>query len=90
MSGVHVMFRGTQEDMDFTELFPEDRYEALGIAAGTNVTPQSVSTDQIKMALAQKFDVGTGEFADHYVEVSKNGNITVRANTPFGLNVMLG
>lgn len=84
MSDVHVMYRGRQDDFDFTDLFSEDRYEALGIVPGTNVTSQSVSTDQIKMALAQKYDVGTGEFADHHIEVAKNGNITVRANTPFG------
>jgi len=36
------------------------------------------------MALAQHYDVGVGEFSDHKVEINKNGNITVRADTVFG------
>jgi hypothetical protein len=84
MSDIHVMFRGRQDDFDFGELFPAERYEALGIADGTDVTSRSVSDTQIRMALAQKYDVGTNEFADHKIETSSNGNITVRANTPFG------
>lgn len=84
MSDVHVMFRGRQEDFPFDALFPTDRYEALGITDGAIVGPATVSQSQIRMALAQKFDVGMNEFEDHYIETSPNGNITVRANTPFG------
>lgn len=84
MSDIHVMFRGRQDDFAFEELFSEDRYEGLGIAPGAIVTPTTVSTEQIKMALSQHYDVGLNELSDHKVEVSSNGNITVRANTVFG------
>lgn len=84
MSDVHVMYRGSQDDFLFDELFPEDRYEALGIEPGSEVLPSTVSVSQVKMALAQHYDVGMGEFNDHKVEINSNGNITVRANTPFG------
>lgn len=84
MSDVHVMFRGRQEDLPFDNLFPTERYEALGITSGTTVLPSTVSESQIRMALAQRFDVGVGEFQDHFIEINPNGNITVRQNTPFG------
>jgi hypothetical protein len=86
MSDIHVMFRGRQDDLKFDDLFSQDRFDALGITEGTVLTPSSVNQDQIRMALAQKYDVGLDEFKDHAIEVSANGNITVRANTPFGEN----
>lgn len=84
MSDVHVMYQGQQDDFSFEELFPEDRYEAIGIDTDTVVTPKSVNDTQIRAALAQKYDVGLNEFNDHHIEINPNGNITVRANTPFG------
>lgn len=84
MSDVHVMYRGSQDDFSFDELFPEDRYEAIGIDTDTVVSPQTVNQTQIRAALAQHYDVGLNEFNDHHIEINKNGNITVRANTPFG------
>lgn len=84
MQDIHVMFRGRQDDLKFSDLFSQDRFEALGITIGTVITPSSVNHDQIRMALAQKYDVGMDEFRDHAIEISSNGNITVRANTPFG------
>lgn len=84
MSDVHVMYRGRQDDFPFDSLFPNERYEALGIAEGATVLPSTVNESQIRMALAQKYDVGMNEFNDHFIEINPNGNITVRANTPFG------
>jgi hypothetical protein len=87
MSGVHVMIRGRQEDLSFEELFPVERHEALGIPSGTAVLPSTVTEVQIRMALAQKYDVGIGEFSESFIEINPNGNITVRPNTPFGRSV---
>lgn len=84
MANVHVQFRGQQQDISFEELFSGDRYEALGINTDTVASPQSVSDTQIRMALAQKFDVGVGEFQDLFIEKNPNGNITVRPNAVFG------
>jgi len=84
MLEVHVVFRGEQKDFSFEQLFPAERYAALGIQEGTLVAPNSVTDQQICMALAQVFDVGLQEFSDHYIDKSSNGNITVRQNTPFG------
>lgn len=84
MSIVHVMFRGNTNDIKFENLFPEERYEALNIAVGVTPTSSSVNQDQIRMALAQHYDVGLDEFSDHHIEINSNGNITVRANTTFG------
>jgi len=84
MSVVHVMFRGNTDDFIFEDLFPAERYEQLGIAANITPTPSTVTQDQIVMALAQYYDVGIGEFVDHKIEINKNGNITVRADTVFG------
>jgi len=78
------MFRGNTDDFVFEDLFPVERYQQLGIVEGTTPTPSTVSQDQIVMALAQHYDVGVGEFSDHKVEINKNGNITVRADTVFG------
>lgn len=84
MSEVHVMYRGKQEDLSFGDLFPVERYEAIGIAPGTEVVPSNVTDNQIRAALAQYYDVGLNEFSDQYIEKNPNGNITIRANTPFG------
>jgi hypothetical protein len=84
MSDVHVMYKGRQDDFSFDELFPEERLGAIGVQEGATVLPSTVTVTQIRMALAQKYDVGEREFSDHFIEISQNGNITVRANTPFG------
>ena len=84
MSDVHVMFRGNTDDFNFEDLFPEERYEQLGIEAGATPAPSNVNQDQIRMALAQHYDCGLDEFSDHHIEINSNGNITVRANTTFG------
>ena len=84
MSEVHVMYQGKQEDISFEDLFPAERYEAIGIAPGTEVIPSNVTDNQIRAALAQYYDVGLNEFSDQYIEKNPNGNITIRANTPFG------
>lgn len=84
MSDVHVMYKGKTDDFSFEDLFPVERLSALGIAEGTTVLPSTVTESQIRMALAQKYDVGEAEFRDHAIEINPNGNITVRADTPFG------
>jgi len=78
------MFRGSQEDFDFDILFSRERLSLIGYNSDTPINPNNVTVDQVKMALAQNYDVGITEFQDHHVDISKNGNITVRANTPFG------
>jgi hypothetical protein len=50
------------------------------------VSASNLNEDQIKAALSQHFDVGLGEFEDHYVEINPNGNITVRPNTTYGVS----
>ena len=84
MAKIHVVYDGRTQDLEFTELFPRDRYEALGIEGREEVSVETVNQQQVKTALAQHFDVGIDEFEDHYVEMNPNGNITVRPNTTFG------
>jgi len=81
---VHVVYDGRTEDYTFEDLFPQDRFANIGIAAGTIPSSTTLTADQVKMALAQHLDVGIGEFADHFVETNPNGNITVRPNSGFG------
>lgn len=80
---VHVKYEGSQ-DIEFEELFPQERLASLGVAEGVAPTPQSVTQQQIKLALAQHFDKGAGEFDAFYVEINPNGNITVRPEATFG------
>lgn len=85
MSSVHVAsYGGRSYDFTFGELFPEDRFKNIGIPEGTIVTQATLTVDNVKVALAQHFDVGLTEFRDYYVEMNPNGNITVRPNTTFG------
>ena len=85
MSSIHVVYDGQTKDLTFDELFPADRLASIGIPDGTDVAASTVNQQQVKMALAQHFDVGLGEFEDHFVEINLNGNVTVRPNTPFGV-----
>jgi hypothetical protein len=84
MSLVHCTFRGNQHDYNFEDIFPVERYAAIGIPEGMDVTPSTISEEMVKTALAQKLDVGVGEFSDSHVEINSNGNITVRPNAVFG------
>ena len=81
---VHVVYDGRTEDLSFADVFPADRLAAIGIPEGTVPTVQNLNSDQVKNALAQHYDVGRGEFQDHFVEINPNGNITVRPSTGFG------
>jgi hypothetical protein len=81
---VHVKYEGRSEDIEFDALFAQDRLASIGIPAGVVPTPQSVTQQQIKVALAQHFDRGLTEFDEMYVEVNPNGNITVRPEAVFG------
>lgn len=81
---VYVKYEGRSEDIEFDVLFPQDRRVSLGVAEGVDPTPQTVTQQQIRMALAQHFDRGLTEFDDMYVEVNPNGNITVRPEATFG------
>jgi hypothetical protein len=84
MAKVHVVYNGRSEDLDFDTVFPPNRFANIGIPEGTVPSVNTLTTEQVKTALAQHFDVGLGEFADHFVEMNPNGNITVRMNTTFG------
>lgn len=80
MSKIHVVYNGNNE-LEFDEVFRPDRAESMGIQ---NLTPSTLNHDQIKQALAYYYDVDRSEFEDHYVEISSNGNITVRPNAKWG------
>jgi len=84
MSKVHVVYSGRNEDLEFDQVFPAERLAAIGIQEGTVVNASNITEDQVKTALAQYYDVGLGEFEDHYVEINPNGNVTVRPNATFG------
>lgn len=84
MAKVHVVYNGRNDDLDFDAVFPQERYGNIGIPEGTIPSVNTLNTEQVKTALAQHYDVGLGEFADHFVEMNPNGNITVRPNTVFG------
>jgi hypothetical protein len=81
---VHVVYDGKNLDLTFTELFPPERLRGIGIPEGVEANAGTLNQTQVRTALAQHFDVGIGEFNDHHVEFSENGNITVRPNTVFG------
>jgi hypothetical protein len=84
MAGVHVVYNGRNEDITFEQLFTPERRAGVGIADGIVLSSSNVTEDQVKRALSQYYDVGVGEFDDHFVELNPNGNVTVRPNTPFG------
>jgi len=84
MAKVHVVYNGRNDDLTFEEVFPQDRFANIGIPEGTVPSTATLTSDQVKTALAQHYDVGLGEFADHFVEMNPNGNVTVRPNSGFG------
>ena len=84
MSSIHVIYNGRNDDIGMEQLFTEDRREVIGLAEGTALVASNLVEGQIKQALALYYDVGVGEFGDHFVEINPNGNITVRPSTPFG------
>lgn len=81
MSKVHVVYDGRNQDLDFDQVFPADRYQNL---TGSERVASGMTPQQVKEALARFFDASIDEFQDHYVEINPNGNITVRPNTTFG------
>jgi len=81
---VHVKYEGRSEDIEFGTLFQQDRLAGMGIPEGAMPTPQTVTQQQMRVALAQHFDKGIDEFNDFYVEINPNGNITVRPEAGFG------
>jgi hypothetical protein len=85
MAKIHVVYNGRNEDLDFETLFPQARFANIGIPEGTVPSVNTLTSEQVKTAMAQHYDVGLGEFADHFVEMNPNGNITVRPNTTFGV-----
>jgi len=82
---VHVKYEGRSDDIEFGDLFPQDRLASMGFAEGAAPTPQTVTQQQIRIALAQHYDRGVNEFDPFYVEVNPNGNITVRPEATFGV-----
>jgi hypothetical protein len=85
MSDVHVVYNGRNDDLTFDQVFTPERRVSVGIAEGTVLSSSNVTEDQMKRALSQYYDVGVGEFNDHFVELNPNGNVTVRPSTPFGM-----
>jgi hypothetical protein len=84
MSTIHVRYDGESHDLDFESLFTEDRLASIGVASVSDVNSNTVTSDNVKTAVSQHFDVGVGEFEDYQVEFHKNGNITVRPDAVFG------
>lgn len=87
MSKVHVIYNGTH-DLDFSQVFPPERFANIGISEGVEVSSSTLTEAQVKTALAQHFDVGINEFRDHFVSFDPTGNITVRPDAEFGGNSM--
>lgn len=85
MADVHVVYNGRNDDLTFDQVFTPERRASVGIAEGTVLSSSNVTEDQMKRALSQYYDVGVGEFNDHFVELNPNGNVTVRPSTPFGM-----
>jgi len=81
---IHVKYEGRSDAIEFDSLFPAERYVSIGIAPGTTPTPQTVTDAQVRIALAQHYDVGLDEFEEHFIEINPNGNITVRPEAVFG------
>ena len=84
MSTIHVRYDGASHDLDFESLFTPDRLASIGVASVDDVNTNTVTSDNVKTAVAQHFDVAVGEFEDYQVEFSKNGNMTVRPDASFG------
>jgi predicted nucleotidyltransferase len=85
MADVHVVYNGRNDDLSFDQLFTPERRASTGVAEGLVISSSNVTEDQVKRALSQYYDVGVGEFQDHFVELNPNGNVTVRPSTPFGI-----
>jgi len=81
MSTVHVRYSGNSQDIDFDDMFAQDRLASIGI---TDANPGRLSSDNVKNAVANFLDVSLAEFNDYEVEFNKNGNITVRPSAVFG------
>jgi len=81
---VHVRYDGQSHDIPFSNMFPQDRYSALGIPEGTQITAGGLGTDIVRTALAQYFDKEVNEFSDYIIEPHENGNMTVRPKATFG------
>lgn len=84
MASVHIRYSGRTQEVDFENVFPEDRLAAIGIAHTVQVNSRNVSADNVKTAVAQYLDIGLGELDGYEVEFHKNGNITVRPDAVFG------
>lgn len=83
-SMVHVKYEGRSEDIGFEDLFQPSDYQTIGILADTKPTPQNVTPAQYHMALAIYFDRPLSEFQEMHIDVSPNGNVTVRPQAVFG------
>jgi hypothetical protein len=81
---IHVVYDGRKEDLTFEQLFPADRLQSMGIAEGAQINANTLNQENVRMALAQHYDVGINEFEDHHIEFQSNGNIVVRPETTFG------
>ena len=85
MSTVHVIYDGNTQEIELEDLVPMEDRAGLDIAEDAELTSGSLSSDQIKRALANHFDKPLDEFNELIVENHKNGNITVRPNATFGI-----
>jgi hypothetical protein len=77
------MFDGRTSTFDFDVLFSPDRLAGIGIEPGSIVSPETVTPEQIKTAIAMEMDVGRGMFNSYTVSVYE-GKISVRPEAVFG------
>jgi hypothetical protein len=82
MAQIYVKYNGRQDTLDFDDVFTPQRIEALGLR--TPVSPSSLNAEIVRTAIAQKYDVNVSEFADQYIEINPNGNITIRPESGWG------
>lgn len=85
MATVHIYYDGNSDDVELTDLIPNEDREGLGIPADAELDPNKLNADQIKQAMANHYDKPVEEFAELLVEHHKNGNMTVRPNSTFGV-----
>lgn len=83
MSNVHVIYDGQTHNFAFDELFSEYNLTGAGVPEGTIPTPETVTPEQIKSALAMQMDVSPAVFEPYNVSVYE-GKIDVRPEAVFG------
>lgn len=84
MTMIRVVYGGRNEDLEFDQVFREDRLSSLGLTTMPDIG--SISADTIRRALTYYYDVDEEEFSSHFIEINQQThNITVRPNAKWGV-----